>query len=153
MSRSVSRHKNAYVTVYLNHPFGEGEEEESWDYFIEDLQQVLDGSACDGGFPSLIPCDRWSGREDHVILENQRGEVSISEYNGLVAICLAPRDPDNALDVGWCDTVAKSFRALLHKAYKHCALSSMGRFSNGEQAFQPIDRPEGLVTSKEGTLW
>ena len=156
MSRSVSTHINAVATVYLHPEFEDDVDREyEWECFIEDLQNVITGvSGVKGSsYPSMSPCNRWSGREDHVILENGRAEVSVSEYCGLVSVCLAPRNVDDPLDEGWCGGVASNFKKLLHTAYPNSAMVSMGHFSNGEQVFAPTNRPEGVVTSKEGVLW
>lgn len=164
MARSVSTHRHAVAVAYLTLPANDHNEEMeqdfhnefAWGDFMEDLKQVLDGSAgAPGGkgFPTLRSCDRWLDREDHIILENGRCEISVSEYNGIVAVCLAPRDADCPLDVAWCERCAGSFRKLIAGAYKSNALVSQGRFSNGEQCFTLADQPGSCVTSKEGRLW
>ena len=58
------------------------------------------------------------GKENHVILENSVAEISISEYCGGVAICLAPRDTNNPLHEGWCGRIYKGFHALLNKHFQ-----------------------------------
>jgi hypothetical protein len=155
MGRSVSYHRYAVCKVYLQDPaelhsddVDDWLAQEYWRDFIADLQSLIQGR-----YPSMSECDRWADREEHIILENSRGEVSVSEYCGLVCVCLAPRDPDNPLDQGWCDRSATAFERFLENHYRHCALHSRGRASNGEQFFAPLQRPDGLVTSKEGVLW
>jgi hypothetical protein len=156
MGRSVSYHRYAVCKVYLQDPAGLHADDvddwlaqEYWRDFIADLQSLIKSR-----YPSMSECDRWADREEHIILENSRGEVSVSEYCGLVCICLAPRDPDNPLDQGWCDRSATAFERFLENHYRHCALLSRGHASNGEQFFAPLQRPDdGLVTSKEGVLW
>lgn len=151
MGRSVSTHRHAVETIYLHGVVSESDESEEsyrWDVFIEDIQIILSER-----YPSFSQCDRWQDREDHVILENRRAEVSVSEYCGLVAVCLAPLDPSHPLDQGWCERTSKSFRDTLHKAYPSAALQKLGSFSNGEAVFAPTNRPKGIVTSKEGVLW
>jgi hypothetical protein len=68
-------------------------------------------------------------------------------------VCLAPGEYDNKLDLNWCQQVTASFKDTLHNEFPGLALRSLGRASNGEQFFAPLDNPAGLVTSKEGTLW
>ena len=130
MGRSVSTHRHAVATVYLNMEFGE----DDFDFFLEDL--------CDNvlvpKYPSLEPCNRWMDREDHVILQNQYCEVSVSEYCGCVAVCLAPFDPDDAYKVAWCERVADSFKRHVEKNFKSCAMRRIGGFSNGESVYQKI---------------
>lgn len=145
MSRSVSTHYNSFQTVYMQ---VDCDEAHDWEFFVDDIRTVL----CER-FPSFSTCERWQHREDRIILENRNGEVSVSEYNGIVAVCLAPLDDENPLNINWCNLVAGSFKACLSKAFESKLLISQGSFSNGEQAFTPAARPEGLVTSKEGTLW
>lgn len=173
MARSVSTPTNAYATAYLNRPHiaaGDSEPddsffaEEGWEDFLLDLRQVLDGSAgAPGGkgFPSLSECDEWLDREDHAIMENRHAYVTVSEYCGLVAVCLVPKEESAfgydssrlALAEAWTRNNSDRFEKLLHGAFPDSALISQGRASNGEQFFAPVNRPGGLVTSKEGTLW
>jgi len=168
MACSVSTPRNAYEIVYLNQPYDVETAAyygaAAFDDFIEDLQQVLDGSAgAPGGkgFPSLEPCDEWLDREDHAILENSHAYVTVSEYNGLVAVCLVPKEESTfnydqsrvALAEAWTRKACDGFIRLLYKAYSGCALISQGRFSNGEQCFTLAGEPGSCVTSKEGRLW
>lgn len=127
MSRSVSTHRHAVATVFLYHDC-----EEAWQFddFLEAIRESLEDK-----YPSLRRCNRWAGREDHVILENDRAEVSVSEYCGLVAVCLAPRDPDNPLDQGWTWQCKARFEKHLKRTFSRRALRSVGRLSNGEQVF------------------
>lgn len=147
MSRSVSTHRHAVETVYISPDL---DDELGWQDFMYSLRTVLQHK-----FKTLTQCDRWQDREDHIILENQRGEVSVSEYCGLVAVCLAPLDPDSSLDINWCAQSEKTFRESLFKAFEGQCLVSHGFFSNGEQIFSPVGKTikESCVTSKEGTLW
>lgn len=131
MGRSVSTHQHSVATVYL-HPEFEGGDDYAFQDFIDDLK---DNVLCPK-YPSLCACDRWSGREDHVVLENSQVEISISEYCGLVAVCLAPLDPGNAFQLAVAERMSKSFHKTLHRMFKSCALESIGRMSNGEQVFQ-----------------
>jgi hypothetical protein len=171
MGRSVSTHLNAYETFFLTLPANTGDNEEeyghdehAWGDFIEDLKQVLSGTARGGGFPSLRDCDRWNGRENHVILENDHCEISVSEYCGLVAVCLAPQEFDNGysddqrrtnLAQGWTSRMCGKFLKELTAAYQGSALVSQGSMSNGEQVFTKPGKTisECCVTSKEGRLW
>jgi hypothetical protein len=131
--------------VFLQREF---EDNYDFDFFLEDLRNTIAAK-----YPSLTLDDRWAGYEAHIIASNHRAEVSVSEYCGIVRIDIAPRDEDNPLDVGWARRVANSFERWLIKHYRENVLVSMGTFSNGEQCFRPLDRPDGVVTSKEGTLW
>lgn len=134
MGRSVSTHRHAIETVYIHPEFEEGTEEWAWNDFIEDLQENVLPTI----FPSLTKCDRWIDREDHIIMENGRCEISVSEYCGLVAVCLAPLDPDSALDVAWCERASHNFKIKLNKMFGKSALTPIGRASNGEQFFTQV---------------
>ena len=110
-------------------------------------------------FPSLTERDRWEDREDHIFAENQHCEISVSEYCGLVAVCIRAKDcggdgngSSSGLHTGWTNAAVKGFRDCLHKAYSGCALRSLGSASNGEQFFELATTPGSVVTSKEGRL-
>jgi|GEM_PF-1341028 len=175
MARSVSRHSNAYETVYLHgisftwdqeqEPEDDSEEnseDDSFSFFeFSDFLEYL-VTVIQFRYPSFEVADRWEGRENHVVLENGSAEISVAEYNGLISICLAPREPsdcseNHAMDYSrnknWTRMICDNFKKELHKAFHKQALNSTGTFSNGEQAFVPVSRPGGVVTSKEGVLW
>lgn len=150
MARSVATHPHSASDVYLNlsEELSGLEFNDEFDSLLSTIQHVLIER-----FPSLRHVSRWQGNENNVILESFRAEVSVSEYCGLVSVCLAPRDPDHPLDQHWSNKAVPGFIKALHEAFLTCALRSIGRASNGEQFFAPINRVGGLVTSKDGTLW
>ena len=90
-------------------------------------------------FPSMSSVDRWQGRENHVILANAHSEVSISEYCGVVAICLAEnfdyeqywRNDGELANLGahWRKTVADTFNKNFSE------MQAIGRFSDGTQVY------------------
>lgn len=133
MGRSVSTHRHAVATVYI-HLDDAFDPDFGWSDFVEDLRD----NVLKEKYPSLTDCDRWQDREDHVIMENCQIEISVSEYCGLVAVCLAPVDPDNAFFVAVAERLAKSFRDTVNGAFKSNALVKLGSFSNGESVFQKI---------------
>jgi hypothetical protein len=149
MSRSVSTHRNAIAIVYLR-PEIDDEDFSARDFFIDDLRNILTGEyGVDSKlllndkpftwFQGYKSADRWAGREDHVILEGELSEISVSEYAGLVAICLAPLDPDNEHHVTACRNAAPYFNALLLAAYPDCCYAKIGTFSNGESVYKALD--------------
>ena len=160
MARSVSTPYNAIETVYITFEPSDPEDSQ-WEFrdLLQSIREIVrDGASWKKlkGFPSFSTCDHWIDREDHAILENQHARVTVSEYCGLVAICLVPivkYSNSNSLALPWCEKIADRFRKLLESAYSGCALRSQGRASNGEQFFTRIDQPGSLVTSKEGQLW
>lgn len=131
MGRSVSTHRNAVATVFLHL---EIDEEFSWDDFIDDLRD----NVIVPKYPSLENCNRWLDREDHIILQNCYCEVSVSEYCGCVAICLAPRDGDDGWNEAWTCRAAKNFERIVTKAFKSSAMTRLGTMSNGESVFRKV---------------
>ena len=151
MSRSVSTHRHAISTVYLrpdNNPDEEGYF--LWEDFLDDLRDILTGEAgvdpkllLNGhpftGFQGYEPVNRWAGREDRVILEGELSEISVSEYAGMVSVCLAPLDPDDEHHVTACRNAAPYFTAILLAAYPDCCFARIGTFSNGESVYTTLD--------------
>lgn len=135
MGRSVSQHKNAVETVFIHLELDEEDNHEQFQDFVSNVREVLTEK-----YPSLTKADRWSGREDHIILENSQVEISVSEYCGLVAVCLAPLNSyDNeAFNQAVAGRMAKSFDKYLTKAFKPSVLKSLGHASNGEQFFTKV---------------
>ena len=149
MSRSVSTHPYSVATVYLDCSgvLDSDSPEWAWDEFIEDLRCVLDGSAgIDSkllinnrpftGFDGYSDAKRWAGRENRVILEGEQSEVSISEYYGIAAVCLAPLDPQEDSHRHACEYAAPFFNAILKAAYPKSFLKKVGTFSNGESVYE-----------------
>lgn len=132
MGRSVSTHRDAVATVFLH--IEDMQDRDDWDMFVEDLQDNVLAPK----YPSMRKCDRWSGREDHVIMENSQVEVSVSEYCGCIAICLAPTYPDDPMSAGQAANMAAAFERRLNKMFKSCAMTKMGTFSNGESVYQKL---------------
>jgi hypothetical protein len=150
MSRSVSTHRNALATVYLRPEIEDHDNPYAWSDFLDDLRNILTGEAgvdskllLNGkpftGFQGYKSADRWSGREDQIILEGELSEVSVSEYGGMVSVCLAPLDPDDKHHVTACHNAAPYFLAILLAAYPDCCFARLGTFSNGESVYKALD--------------
>ena len=177
MSRSVSTHPNSVEDVFLHgitfevsffglpgYTPGDDDDLPSPDYFewaeyINDLREVIRER-----YPSFENADRWCNYphgENHVVLENGAAEVSVAEYNGLISVSLAPKEGDDthgyafetARCATWTSRISRNFVKHLHKRFGKFAVLYSGSASNGEAFFRPLDRPNGLVTSKEGELW
>lgn len=156
MGRSVSTPTG---TVYVAYAALDGEcDHDDFDWHLEDFQrQMLEA------FPSMSECDEWPGREDHALAENRFCQVGVSEYCGLVAMWMREKDADwdqgagwEALRDRWLSQVQQRFRTAAKGCFGQ-ALYSVGRASNGEQFFQPMNGQQqgsmGLgYTSKEGWL-
>lgn len=99
-------------------------------------------------FPSVVSADDWIGREDHVLAENRLARFGMSEYCGLVAYWIVPKeytgpkgefyyssDRDiHALSTHWVERIADKFV----KAFGE--LSKVGSMSNGAGVYRRIDR-------------
>ena len=149
MSRSVSTHPYAIATVFLDCSgvLDPDAPEWAWQYFVEDLRNVLTGDAGINsgllvndkpftGFDGYTDANRWAGQENKVILEGELTEISICEYFGIAAICLAPLDPDEPSHRHACEHAAPYFNALLRAAYPKSFLNKVGTFSNGESIYE-----------------
>lgn len=126
---------------------------DDFEWFIEDLQYIFKQK-----YKSLTECDLWLGREDHAILANSHAYIGISEYNGIVCLWCVPKNsnmgyPEDNLHLNWCDQIYKNISKMLIKNYPESMLINRGSASNGEQFFTPANRPDGVVTSKEGVVF
>lgn len=140
----VPTYCDAHMTALLEEHDGpyEGIEadatHEGWDYDEDNFQNDVGWVTeyMQELWPSLYPVDRWVGREVHVVLENRLVEVSVSEYCGLVALCIAPRsdlsdygDNTRGLGIRWAESVSERFRRTFGSYAK------LGTFSNGESVY------------------
>jgi len=141
MGRSVSTPTAAEVIAYA-HIDSDGDadlDQRNWDDDMVNLGDTLRAA-----FPSLRKADRWLSNEDHVILENQLAAVTVSEYCGLVAVCLVPdkyeygcQVNDAPLSVQWIENVEARFRRIVAQVFG-IELQRMGTMSNGESIFKRI---------------
>lgn len=102
-------------------------------------------------YPSFEGCDEWLGREAHAVAENGHCYVCVSEYCGLVAISVVPKE-GNLAEAGAARIRVSKFAGCFGQR-----LVPVGRFSNGEQIFNAAagqNKGEmGLgFSSKEGWL-
>lgn len=122
MGRSVSTPHNAECVQYTHVEF---EEQWEWDDFAEDYFVTLQVM-----FPSAEKCDEWVGREDHAIAENSFAYFGISEYCGLVAYWILPKDVEaTGLQNKWLQGASKRFAGFGD-------LTKLGTASNGEAFFE-----------------
>lgn len=84
MSRTVSTPASALCVAYQD------VSEHDYDSF----QWWLEGEAeaAKSLWPSFGDCDKWLDREDHAILENSLCYFGVSEYCGLAALWLVPKE-------------------------------------------------------------
>lgn len=126
MARSVSTPPNTEVVAY------DYVDRDDDPFFFEDL---IEGAQCRiyALFPSMTPADRWLGREDRVVAENGHAWFGFSEYMGLIAYWLVPKEDDGCeLHRAWCGQVSRRF------ADEFASLRRVGMMSNGEGVFERI---------------
>lgn len=89
-------------------------------------------------WPSLWDTESWPSNEVRVFLENNLVEISVSEYGGLTALCIAVKE--SAYDEGkqglarsWIKKVAPKFLSTFGRVEK------MGTFSNGESVYKKAE--------------
>jgi hypothetical protein len=134
MSRTVATARNSTSIVYLPVSFDETEQVYSicdWQELIEDVRDCIQEK-----YSSFHECDRWDSNEVHVILENRFAYVTISEYCGLVSVCLVPKD-NEPLAESWCYNINQRWSLRLNKRFG--GLRKIGTASNGEAFFERIE--------------
>jgi hypothetical protein len=130
MGRSVSYASGSCERAFETIESTEDSGDFDWDMFREDV--AYRGRAVAKSFRD---CDKWVGREDHAILENEFAYLGLSEYMGLVCIWLLPKEGDDygdeykPLRERWLSQIAPKF----HKVFG--TLNKVGTFSNGEAVF------------------
>lgn len=147
MSRSVETVRNAEAVVFLHFEYPEDEldAQYEWDGFVDGISDTLRVA-----LPSLEPDDEWLPypfRETRVFLSNRMAKVTISEYCGMVAICLVPRTateeywpgygPSEGMQRHWIAQVeGKVRRVLKDSGFTVCR--KVGTFSNGEAVYERV---------------
>jgi len=110
---------------------------EGWDYDSDSFQMDLEAVAdyMKELWPSLYDADKWPHNEVHVFLENSLAEFSVSEYCGMVSLCIAVSDA--AIDSGQ-EGLAKAWIARIEGKFleKFSTLHKLGTFSNGESVYK-----------------
>lgn len=126
MARSVSYPRDSIVA------FKDGTTFDEFDFesVVEDIQEYAPTL-----WPSFEKVDKWVGREDHALLENQHAYIGISEYCGLIAIWLLPKDDNDhpQLAQNFVNQIAGKFQKTFGE------LRKLGSFSNGEGVYERID--------------
>lgn len=145
MGRSVSTPSGARVVAYAY--IAEDElDSDGFDMIVDGYQSELRAM-----FPSVEPADAWLDNEDHVVAENRLARFGMSEYCGLVAYWIVPKDEDQDywgnprphcnFAASWIDSIADRFT----KAFG--TLVKTGTMSNGEGVYRRIGE-EGSATNE-----
>lgn len=124
MGRSVSYPSNCTSVCFKD--ITDIEEQDDFEFFVDDLRYQAKSLA-----PSLHDCDRWVGREDHAILQNDHVLIGVSTYCGLAAIWMKAKDDNEhaGLSEAWANRFSDRFEATFGE------LRLVGRASNGEAFF------------------
>lgn len=144
MGRSVSYLNNAEYVFYFPTPEyqdEEGQYDESlgqmaWDDMMADLKAEIKAK-----LPSYNECNKWEGREDHIILRNNLCNIAISEYCGLCSLSIAVRSNDYWDNSHFASHHAGHIRKTLEKILSDLGLTRLekvGTFSNGESVYQKV---------------
>lgn len=137
MSRSVSRPSNAVHTVYSHLDYDDDDSaRDQYDDALYALRATLHRA-----FPSVTKDDGWLGNEDRIVASNQFANFTLSEYCGLVAVCVVPKEDDYAsqgwrnLRDHWLEGIYPKLKQAVKSSYGE-TLVRLGTASNGEAFFQ-----------------
>lgn len=148
MGRSVSTPSGAAVIVYAD--VGSFEEDFEWDDLIENISAELRAK-----YPTLDEADEWLGREVKAFLENKLAYVTVSEYCGLAAFCLVPKEVNRydevieALSNNWVNKIAKGFEKIVGNYAD--TYNKVATFSNGEGVYEKRTVKNNLQKDLTGT--
>lgn len=115
------------------------------DYDEYDWQDMIDNVSNDlrKKYLSLLNADKWIDRENHIILENNHIQISVSEYCGCGAFSIFVRPdienywPYNGnLARHWLEQNITGIKKIIAQ-YVHC-LKRIGTFSNGEAVYEAV---------------
>lgn len=119
----------------------EDDSEDAWDELISDYQERI----CET-WPSFQPVKDWVWNEPElrVIARNRHSIVTISEYNGVVALCLGA---DYDRSEFWADPselagIGKAWRTRIAERFirEFGSLSKVGTFSNGSSIYREVTK-------------
>lgn len=105
--------------------------EADWDWIAEDAARTISEM-----FPSFRPDDDWRGREDRVVARNSLVDFGFSEYCGLMAYWMVPREGlDGNLEAfaeRWIAAVSRRFCARFGEYVR------IGGMSDGTSVYQRV---------------
>lgn len=104
---------------------------------IEDIRETIKSEA--DGFSD---CNRWDGRECHIILEGNGVEIALSEYCGLATLSVRVEESDYSDD----ETTAEGLKWINEHWDRVSApwnqWKRIGGFSNGESVYERVVPPK-----------
>lgn len=93
-------------------------------------------------FHSAYEEDAWLDREDHALASNRFAYFGISEYCGVIALWMSPKENDYGLYDGlrdhWLAQAEPKFRKLAESVLPN-PLRLLGVMSNGEAVYQRVN--------------
>ena len=131
MARSVSVPSDAQRVLYVS--LADFEDHHDLEDALADFIHTL----CKR-YPSLQPARYWHGREDLVLAENDHARLGVSEYCGLGAVWVAPKQA-NRTCCTWVDSMKRDF--MLTAVHMHLGqpLRRIATASNGEAFFEAVN--------------
>jgi hypothetical protein len=140
MGRSISKPNNSASVVYLEANL----QEFDYEFLLEDIKAEVAEV-----FPSFENCEKWIGNENRAVLENRHAFITVSEYCGVVAIALVPKNEEQegnaslqALTSNWIKKVSWKFEDSLTRAFGESVIKPVGVFSNGETVYKREEEDE-----------
>lgn len=134
MGRGVAYATDAVERIYFPYDF-----DDEWEFYdlVDNLRHVIKSK-----YPSVYDVDTWIEREVRVIAENTFAKFTISEYCGMVCVCLVPNERDNYwgndpvgnLTSNWCNQICAGFVKLMDEHFKTVGIVAHG--SNGIPLYQ-----------------
>lgn len=129
MSRTVSTPAGAIVLAYAHYEDnGDADAQEQWDDIVSGIKCVLRYR-----YRSLNEIDRWVGREDHAVLENDLVVIGISEYVGTISIWALPK---SGIGETWARNIVVGAQHMLAPLFGGELMRRIATFDNGEAVFQ-----------------
>jgi len=117
MPRGVYCNSDAVLTVHIDSSvWSEPDDPDAADYW----KACVDGTmlCIETRWPSFVKCDRWAGREEHVMLENDHAEIVVYEYCGMTSISLVPSNEHQPeIAEHWCNQIAPGLQEMIDRLF------------------------------------
>jgi hypothetical protein len=127
MGRSVSTPRGAQVVTFDHYEDDDYEDACAWELMIECKQDRAREM-----WPSLRPCKEWLGCEDRAFAENRLAYIGVSEYCGVMAFWIVPKEGAGALGEHWAAQVSERF------CKEFGTMAKVGHMSNGCGVYRKV---------------